>query len=68
MLTNILIVVCALIILIALYFFTKLNSNNQENETKVKVELSSQFESTLENIKSFVADSTKKNRRKLEYV
>jgi DNA recombination protein RmuC len=60
MLTNILIVVCALIILIALYFFTKLNSNNQENETKVKVELSSQFESTLENIKSFVADSTKK--------
>ena len=60
MLTNILIVVCALIILIALYFFTKPNSNNQENETKVKVELSSQFESTLENIKSFVADSTKK--------
>lgn len=60
MLTNILIVVCALIILIALYFFTKQNSNNQENETKVKVELSSQFESTLENIKSFVADSTKK--------
>lgn len=60
MLTNILIVVCALIILIALYFFSKPNSNNQENETKVKVELSSQFESTLENIKSFVADSTKK--------
>jgi len=60
MLTNILIVVCALIILIALYFFTKPNSKNQENETKVKVELSSQFESTLENIKSFVADSTKK--------
>ena len=60
MLTNILIVVCALIILVALYFFSKPNSNNQENETKVKVELSSQFESTLENIKSFVADSTKK--------
>ena len=38
MLTNILIVVCALIILIALYFFSKPNSNNQENETKVKVE------------------------------
>ena len=54
--TNIVIIGCTLVILVALFLVYK-NSNKQGDqnyETKVQVELSNQFESTLENIKGFV--------------
>ena len=61
MTTNILIIICTVCILIALYIFRKTNDgNNQNYDTPVKVELSKNFESTLTNIKNFLEESSKK--------
>ena len=62
--TNIVIIGCTLVVLVALFLVYK-NSNKQGDQNlAVQVcklfEFSNQFESTLENIKGFVEESKKK--------